>query len=86
MTIKEHVNTDEKINNYIEQGKLTIGLADELEDDFDIEHERVNLIKTMRKVIEHNYEVERKLHNLINLLDNLQNQVDSIEIDNKNIV
>lgn len=58
----------------------------ELEDDFDVEHEKVNLIKTMRQVVEHNKIIEQKLANLINLFENLQKQVDSIEIDNQNIV
>lgn len=89
MTLKEFVETNEKINEYKESGKLTIELAsdlEELEDDYDIEHEKVNLIKTMRQVLENNKIIEQKLANLINLFENLQEQVDSIEIDSNNIV
>lgn len=84
MNIKEFINTDEKINEYKESGKLTIELASDLEEELDerynIEHEKVNLIKTMRQVVENNKLIEQKLANLINLFENLQNQVDSIEI------
>ena len=77
------------INKYIEEDKFSIELAsdlEELEDDYDVEHEKVNLIKTMRQVVENNKLIEQKLSKLINMFENLQNQVDSIKIDDENIV
>ena len=77
------------INKYIEEDKFSIELAsdlEELKDDFDVEHEKVNLIKTMRQVVENNKLIEQKLSKLINMFENLQNQVDSIKIDDENIV
>lgn len=65
--------------------KIMTNDFDEL-DDYDVEHEKVELIKTMRQVLRHNYEVERKLNNLITLLDDLQNRVNPLKTDSKNIV
>lgn len=72
-------------NNYNVEEKNMTNDFDEL-DDYDVEHEKVELIKTMRQVLRHNYEVERKLNNLINLLDDLQNRVNPLKTDSKNIV
>jgi len=87
MTIKEFVETNEKIKNYKEEGKLTIELASDVADEGDfadfsdaedlVLEEKINLLKT---IIENNYKIEERLHKLINLFENLQNQVDAIEI------
>lgn len=90
MTIKEFVETNEKIKNYEEEGKLTIKLASEVAEEEEFEdlpdaedlllEEKFNFIKTLRLMIENNYKIEQKLHNVINLFENLQNQVDGIKI------
>lgn len=80
MTIKEVINKNEKINNYISEGKLSITLASELDSEYDVEHEKVELIKTMRQVLENNKKIESRLAKIIGLFENLQKQVDSIEI------
>lgn len=80
MTIKEVINKNEKINNYISEGKLSITLASELDNEYNVEHEKVELIKTMRQVLENNKKIESRLSKIIGLFENLQKQVDSIEI------
>lgn len=60
--------------------ELNNDLEDELDDDYDVEHEKVKLIKTMRQVVENNKLIEQKFSKLINMFENLQNQVDSLEI------
>lgn len=68
MTLKEFIQTDEKINKYIFEGKLTIELASEMDLDFDIEHEKVKLIKTMKKVLESNDRILKMLDSVIEKL------------------
>lgn len=52
----------------------------ELDIDYDVEHEKVELIKTMRQVLENNKKIESRLAKIIGLFENLQKQVDSIPI------
>jgi hypothetical protein len=89
MTIKEVIETNEKIKNYTEDGRLVIKPASEINEedefaDFDDEYlvheEKMKLFRTMRASIELHAEIERRLDRLISLFENLQNQVDSIKI------
>lgn len=92
MTIKEFVETNEKIKKYEEEGKLTIKLASDVaveEDSADFSdaedlvlEEKFNFAKTLRLMMENNAKIEQKLHNIIALFENLQDQVDAIEISN----
>lgn len=72
-------------NNYNVEEKIVRNDFDEL-DYYDVEREKVELIKTMRQVLLHNYEIERRLNNLINLLDDSKNRVNPLKTDDKNIV
>lgn len=90
MTLKEFVETNEKINEYKESGKLTIELAsdldEELNEDFNLHEERMKFHSLLKEQIALHAEIEAKLSKLINMFENLQEQVNSLEISTENIV